>query len=444
MIRLLKNIYTTHIFYICITGIIILFVLGYVFPFVFIIAKAILFIWIGFLFIDIFQLFRKKEILIASRLCSNKLSLGDENKITIEIINSTKSNYELTLIDELPFQFQNRNFSIKKSILPQEKIFVDYSLTPVSRGEYNFGNLLIFIESRLHLVQRKFTFDIPFNSKVYPSIIQMKKFEMSNLHSLSITTGLRRIRRIGHSYEFENIKNFVNGDDFRSINWKATGKRFTIMANQYEDEKHQNIYVIIDKSRSMQISFNGMTLLDYAINSSLALLNIVLKKYDNAGLITFSKKINCIVKANNKNNQLQSILEHLYNEQPGEFEANYELLYDSLKANIKNRSLLMLFTNFESYDSLKRIIPILKKINHSHLLVVNFFENVELNNYILEDTKTVEEIYLKTIAEKFKFEKQRILSELTKQNIQVVISKPNDLSLNSINKYLELKARGLI
>ena len=99
------------------------------------------------------------------------------------------------------------------------------------------------------------------------------------------------MRRIGHSYEFEQIKNYVRGDDYRSINWKATSRRGHLMVNQYEDERAQQVYNIIDKSRSMKMPFNGMSLLDYAINTSLVISNVALQKHDRAGLMTFSDKM---------------------------------------------------------------------------------------------------------------------------------------------------------
>jgi uncharacterized protein (DUF58 family) len=294
------------------------------------------------------------------------------------------------------------------------------------------------------LVERRFVQDYPMKVPVYPSIIQMKQYELKAFNRVTNQKGIKKIRKIGHSYEFEQIKNYVKGDDYRSINWKATGRQGNLMVNQFEDERAQQIYCIIDKSRTMRMPFAGLSLMDYAINTSLALSNIALQKNDKAGLITFSDKIGTTIKAEQKANQLNKILTALYNEKERSLEANYELLYHVSRKLIKGRSLLLLFTNFESIYALDRMLPILRKINNLHLLVVVFFENTEINDFVTGEVNTMEGIYAKTIAQKFIAEKRAIVHKLKQFGIQAILTSPADLSINSINKYLELKSRGLI
>ena len=116
--------------------------------------------------------------------------------------------------------------------------------------------------------------------------IQMKKYDFMAIdHRLSYA-GLKKIRRIGHTMEFEQIKDYVVGDDVRTVNWKATAKNAKLMVNQYQDEKMQPVYSIIDTSRVMKMPFNELKLVDYAINSSLAFSNIALKKGDKVGALS--------------------------------------------------------------------------------------------------------------------------------------------------------------
>ena len=252
------------------------------------------------------------------------------------------------------------------------------------------------------------------------------------------------MRRLGHSYEFEQIKNYVRGDDYRSINWKASSRRAQLMVNQYQDERAQQVYNIIDKSRAMKMPFNGLSLMDYAINTTLILSNIALQKHDRAGLLTFSDKIGTSIKADRKPNHLNKILLALYKEQERQLEANYELLYHASRKLIKGRSLLLLYTNFESSYAMERVLPILRRINNLHLLVVIFFENTEIKNFARQDVETTEGIYHQTIAQQFIAEKVQIVQKLRQYGIQAILTKPEELAVNTINKYLELKSRGLI
>ena len=394
--------------------------------------------------IDIYQLFHPAVRIKVRRRLPKVFSLGDPNKVNIELINKATQPLHLQIIDELPFQVQKRDFNIELDIKAREKQVVTYHLTPKERGEYTFGMINVFMKSRLGLIQRRYRHDFEMSIPVYPSILQMKQFELKAFDRISNQQGIKKIRRLGHSYEFEQIKNYVRGDDHRSINWKASSRRGSLMVNQYEDERAQQIYSIIDKSRAMKMPFDGLSLMDYAINTSLAISNIALQKYDRAGLLTFSDTIGTTLKAERKSNQLNKILAALYKEKERNLEANYELLYHSARKLIKGRSLLLLFTNFESNYALERVLPILRRINNLHLLVVIFFENTEIRDYSQREVTTTEEIYLQTIAQKFLSEKEQMVHKLKQFGIQAVLTRPEDLTVNTINKYLELKSRGLI
>ena len=394
--------------------------------------------------LDILIVFVTKTGIEATRTTPEKLSNGDENPIDIEIKNYFTFPIWVKIIDEIPFQFQIRNFEIKRKIKASSTDAIHYSLRPTERGEYWFGKLNIYVASPLRLVSRRFIFEDNQMVPTYPSYIQLRKYDLmafsNNLHQY----GLKRIRRIGHTMEFEQIKEYVQGDDIRTLNWKATAKKNALMVNQFQDEKSQTVYMIIDKGRVMKMPFNGLSLLDYAINASLVLSNIILKKQDKAGLMSFSKKVENRVVAERRSSQMQNILESLYNIKTNFFESDYSRLYVDIKKNITHRSLIILYTNFETLESLHRQLPYLKGIAKNHLLVVVFFNNAELNHFIHKKTETIQEIYDKVIAEKFNFEKRLIVNELKKYGIHTVLTLPENLTLDTINKYLEIKARGIL
>jgi uncharacterized protein (DUF58 family) len=256
--------------------------------------------------------------------------------------------------------------------------------------------------------------------------------------------GIKKIRRVGHNTEFDQIKEYVAGDDPRTVNWKATARRSRLMVNTYQDEKSQQVYSIVDMGRVMKMPFEGMTLLDYAINASLVISNIAMLKYDKAGIISFSHRIHGTLKAERKGLQMMHVLEMLYNAKTGYQESDYGKLYTHVKRNITQRSLLLLYTNFETLAGMQRQLTYFRRLAKDHLLVVIFFENTELRTFLDRDPETVQEIYYQTIAEKFSYEKKLIVRELGLYGIHAVFTAPENLTVNTINKYLELKARGLI
>lgn len=408
------------------------------------VAKLFLMVLLAILLVDGLLLFRVQKGIYARRICPDKLSNGDENELQIYLENYYNFRIHLSVIDELPPQFQKRDLRFDLTIKGKATKILNYHVRPVKRGEYVFGAVNVFVSSDLGLISRRFKFSQDKMVPVYPSFIQMMKYELLAISNHLKELGIKKIRRIGHSMEFEHIKEYVVGDDYRTVNWKATARRGTLMVNNYQDEKSQQVFCLIDKGRVMKMPFEGMTLLDYAINASLAMANIAIKKDEKAGLITFQHKINAIVPASKRGAQMYHIMETLYNQKTGYQESDYSVLYNTVKYKITHRSLLILFTNFETVSSMERQMPYLKKLAREHLLVVIFFENTTLTSLTGIRPGNIEEVYKKTIAEKFVFDKKLIVKELKAHGIQTVLTAPENLTVNTINKYLELKARGLI
>lgn len=442
--KFIKQLYLNNFFFYLLLGIIGLFVCAFIFPNLYRAVWFIVIILIAFLGFDIMLLFLSKNTVQAARTTPAKLSNGDVNQIKISINNNYTFPISTKIIDEIPFQFQVRNFEIIRKTKANTADEFNYDLRPTERGEYFFGNLNIYVSSPLKLISRRFTFDNNQMVPTYPSYIQLRKYDLIAFSNKLSQYGIKKIRRIGHTMEFEQIKEYVQGDDIRTLNWKATAKKNTLMVNQFQDEKSQSVYMAIDKGRMMQMPFEGLSLLDYAINSALVLSNVILKKQDKAGLFTFSKKVENRVFAERRTSQMQKILETLYNIKTNFFESDYSHLYADIKKSINQRSLIILYTNFDTMDGLYRQLPYLKGIAKSHLLVVVFFNNTELNSIINKKSETIQDIYDKVVADKFMFEKRLIAQELKKYGIHSVLTTPENLSLETINKYLEIKARGIL
>jgi uncharacterized protein (DUF58 family) len=419
-------------------------ILGYSVDFFETIARLLIFGLLALLVIDIILLFRVKKGMKAERFAPEKFSNGDENPIKLSVQNFYQFEVKLTIIDEVPSQFQMREANFQVTLDSGGSQLINYTLRPVKRGEYHFGKLNILAQSPIGLISRRFQFAEPVMVPVYPSFIQMRKYELLAISNDLTMQGIKKIRRLGHNQEFEQIKEYVAGDDFRTVNWKATARKAQLMVNTYQDEKSQQVYSLIDKSRVMKMPFEGMSLLDYAINATLALSNIAIKKGDKAGLISFQNKVNTVLPASKRNKQMQLIQESLYNQKTAFKEADFSRLFVAVKRKLTQRSLLMLYTNFESMAGLERQLPFLRNLSKSHVLVVIFFQNTELTDLLESRPKAIKDIYYKTVAEKYDHEKRLIVRELRKHGIYSVLTTPKDLTINTINKYLELKARGLI
>ncbi|WP_025125457.1 DUF58 domain-containing protein [Myroides odoratimimus] len=444
MFKLFKQLYLQKRVYIVLGTIIALFVLAFIFPILYKVVWGLFVLFFAIILVDITLLFNKKNRVDAVRILPEKLSNGDDNTIYISIENKYNITVQCDIIDEIPFQFQKRDFEITKTLAPKEQKTLSYTLRPTTRGEYVFGKLNVYVSSPLKLVSRRFVFCDDVTLATYPSFIQMKKYDLIAFSKNKYAFGMKKIRKIGTTTEFEQIKEYVLGDDIRNINWKATAKSSQLMVNQFQDENTESVYNIIDRGRVMQMPFNGLSLLDYAINSTLALSNVILKKNDKVGLMTFSENITNQLPAESKISQLQKVMEQLYRVNTNFVESDFGKLYAHIRHKITHRSLIILYTNFESLSSLKRQLPYLRAIAKNHVLLVVFFENTELTKLTEKKAKNTDDIFDKVIAEKFNFEKRLIVNELTKYGIQSILTAPEELSINTINKYLQIKAKGTL
>lgn len=406
-------------------------------------AVAILCALLFFTLVDYICLFLLKGGLTAERQLAPRFSIGDDNKVSLTFANSFPFRVRGILIEELPVQFQARDFQLRLSVGYHSRETISYPLRPLSRGEYQFGHSLFFASSPIGLLRRRFYLAEPVVTRVYPSFQQLRNYQLLALGDNKLS-GVRKIRRLGHSLEFEKIKDYVQGDDVRTINWKATARSSNLMVNTFTDARQQQIYCLIDKGRNMKMPFEGMTLLDHSINACLALLNVALLKQDKAGLITFSNKVNDIIAADRRSTQLHRILETLYKQQTEFKESDYEAVWSAIHRGITQRSLLLLFTNFETYSSLERQLPFLKKIAQRHLTCVVFFQNTLLREIHEGNPDNIEGIYIKTIADQFDLEKRMIVKELRRHGVLSILTSPKDLTVDVINKYLELKARQMV
>lgn len=442
--KVIRDLYLGNRLFLAIGGVVCVFIFTFVLGAGYSIPKMLFLLLIAVLLTDLLLLFRVRRGLRGERMLADKLSNGDENEISIYLESFYTVPIWLRVFDEIPHQFQRRDLEFNLFMEPGTQHTIKYHLRPVKRGEYAFGSVNVLVSTRLGLVARRFRFSSDKVVPVYPSYIQMRKYELLAISHRLTATGIKKIRRIGHNQEFELIKEYVSGDDYRTVNWKATARKSRLMVNQYQDERSQQVYSLIDKGRVMQMPFEGMSLLDYAINATLVISNIAIKKSDKAGVITFQDKIGSLLPAARLNNQMATIQEVLYNQKTAYLETDFSVVYSTIRRTISQRSLLLLFTNFESIHGLHRQLPYLISLGKAHLLVVIFFENTELRQLTDQTATTLKEVYYKAIAERFSYEKKLIVKELHKHGIQSILTSPEKLTVNTINKYLELKARNLI
>ena len=415
--------------------------LGQLWPPLFYVGALLLALFALLLVIDIALLWTRRGI-TATRHCSSRFSNGDENPVSIQVENNYRFGVKLSIIDEIPHIFQRRDVNFSMRLKAGENGTVDYTLRPTRRGVYGFGHIRAFASSPIGPLQRRFTCGEPTDVAVYPSYLMLNQYAFLAISNNLTEMGIKRIRRVGNNTEFEQIKSYVQGDDYRLINWKASARAHQLMVNVYTDERSQQIINVIDKGRIMQQAFEGMTILDYAINAALVLSYVALHRDDKAGVITFADEFNDFVKPDRGPAQMNDILECLYHQTTDFAESDYSTLVVNTNHLVGQRSLLILYTNFFDYNSMLRQLPYLRQLNSRHRLVVVFFIDNERRDFINQQPHSIRDYYEHSIAAKIDHEQTLIINTLRQYGINSLLTSPQNLSVNVINRYLEMKSRG--
>ena len=381
-----------------------------------------------------------RRTITAGRHMADRLSNGDDNEIRLRVESTCAWPLDISITDETPFVFQRRDVAFRLRLAPRECKTVVYTLRPTQRGVYGFGRIRVFATSPLRLVERRYTCGRAQDAKVYPSYLMLRQYELLAMNNRLADMGVKRIRRAGNNTEFEHIKEYVQGDNYRSINWKASARRCQLMVNVYEDERSQQIVSVIDKGRAMHQSFQGMTLLDYAINASLMLSYVAMRKADKAGLVCFANRTDTFLAPSRRHGQMERLLDALYAQDTRWGESCFDDLLATVNRRLTKRSLLVIYTSFDTQQAMERQLPYLQQLNRRHRVLVVFFTDNDKQQFLGTKAHTTEEYYQHVIVEKMVYEQHLIVSLLRRHGIQSLLTSPQHLSVDVVNRYLEMKA----
>jgi uncharacterized protein (DUF58 family) len=439
----LRSFYLTPRAYAALLGVATLFALGFSRASLGGLAEMLLVALGALIALDAVLLYAPGDALSLRRDAPDRFSNGDDNPIDLVVENRYRFAARVALIDEGPVQMQVRDARFRRVVPSGEELTVRYTIRPTQRGRYRYGDLIALARSPLGLVERRYAEDAAHEVAVYPSFLQMRRYELLALSDRLREVGVKKMRRLGHTMEFDQIREYVQGDDIRTLNWKATARQGELMVNQYQDERAQPVIAVVDAGRTMKMPFGGLTLLDHSINAALVLANTALVKGDRAGLVVFEKGVQRTVVPERRPRHIATIQEALYAVETGFEESDYERLYVHLRRVAKQRSLLLLFTNFETRTATLRQLAFLRGLAKRHVVVVVFFVNTELDALLEAPASSTEDIYVKAIAEKLAFEKREVVRKLQQSGIYTILTPPEQLTAATVNRYLDFKSRGL-
>jgi uncharacterized protein (DUF58 family) len=372
------------------------------------------------------------------------LSLGAVNLIRVEAEYRGTHRTRVALRDEPPVEFAVAERNMAAVLKPGETVSFSYTVTPPRRGLFRFGQLHFRYRGRLGLVIRQARRDAAMEVKVYPDVLAVKKFDLLARVGRLAELGLRTGRLKGTGTNFESVREYTAGDEFRRINWSATARRGRPQSNEYQVEQTQNIFLLLDAGRMMVTRAGDLARLDYAINAALMLAYVAANKGDRVGAMVFGEEVLGYMPPGKGRGQVARLAEFLYPIQPSMVESDYARAFSFFAAKNHKRSLVCVFSDLIDEEISGFLLAHLAALSPPHVSVCVTLRDPELDRAAGAEILAPATVYTKAVAEQVLADRAKARHFLERRGVAVVDAPPGELSVATVNKYLELKERGRI
>ncbi len=385
---------------------------------------------------------RRVSRVVARRVVSDRLSLGTENRIEIHLHSRSRLSLTLLVKDDPPWQFNTPVRQQRLRLAPFDARRISYVTIPQARGDYQFGDLHLRGRSRLGLSWWQRRIPAEEQVKVYPDLLQIRRYDLLARSDRLLQVGFRRLRHLGEGTEFESLREYVPDDDFTDIDWKATARRNKPITRQYEIERSQNVILMVDAGRMMCAELNGMSKLDYAINAALMLAYVAVQKDDAVGLVVFADEIQSFVPPRKGSAQVGRLLEQLYAVQPTMQEPDYAAAFSLLANRARKRALIVVFTDLIDPQASRQLLAHTAALYPHHLPLVVTLRDPRLHGLAGQIPQQESDAYQRAVAADLLTHRQEALSALRQRGASIIDALPERLTVSAVNRYLALKARG--
>ncbi|MCC7369784.1 MAG: DUF58 domain-containing protein [Chloroflexi bacterium] len=396
---------------------------------------------LGLVAVDV-RMTASPDRLTVRRQVADRLSLGAENAVTLMLENRGPRPLAFRLRDEHPFEFRANQTFHEGTVPVGDSLAVRYILVPPRRGDYRFGRVVVRYRSALGLVDRQHAYPLDRDVRVYPNLLDLRRYDLLVRRGLEMEAGTRVARRFGAGTELERLREYVPDDELRRINWKATARRGIAISNEYETERSQNVVVLLDAGRLMGAVADGLTKLDHALNAGLLLTYAAGRRGDRVSLLAYADTVKAFLPPQKGRRAFLSILETLYRLEPELTESDHARAFTYLHSRGLRRSLLVLFTDLSDPEPSRALVAHLARAARQHLVAVVTVADPSLTGPAAREPRDAQQLYEQVVAQRLLDERRHVLASLSGQGV-ITLDLPADrLSAQVVATYLELKARG--
>jgi len=376
---------------------------------------------------------------------SGRFAVGAETSVSINVPNAQPHAISLVIKDEYPPQMRLSGLrEAHMRVEGQTSAALVYGLTPPKRGRFEFGQIAVRFLSRFNLVWCETRVGEAVAVKVYPNMRRAREAELKALGARSLVASHRKTSWRGEGREFESLRDYVRGDELRHISWSATARRGKLTTRQYQIERDQTILIAIDGGRLMTARIEQETKLDSAVHAALALMSAAARAGDNAGLLVFGRKIKSFLPPGRGHEHMDAALEALYSVEPEMIEPSYSRAFEFIAANSKRRSLVILLTDLVDEEGSKELLTSLRLLRPRHLPLVVTIADRDLKAVVSNAPANVRDLFTQSVAEEIMYLREAALRLVESQGGLALDVTAAALAPALLEKYLQVKERGLL
>ncbi len=391
------------------------------------------------------------------RETADRVTCGSECSVSLRIHNLSSLAAQVLLADTVPESLQPAQVDQDSSVIPgmietriggNERRSVTYLAQPTQRGDFVFGAIYITVRGALGMINRPGTVTPTAGScslvRVYPQMKDAERFELMARKGKLRQVGLRRARSQGVGRDFESLRDYLPDDEMRRIDWKATARRGKLVSRQFEVEKSQAVIIVLDIGRTMLSELNGKPKIDYAIDAALLLAHVATLADDMVGLLVFSDTVHTYLPPRRGRQQMHAILDSIYKLQARLVESDYQGALAFLQYRWRKRALTVCFTDLWDPDSARQTVNELSLLQPGHLVAAVTLLDPAIKAASDLTSDSTLNVLQKAVSLQMQEDRQKAQNALTDRGVLVVDSPANTVSIDLVNKYLQVKERAML
>ncbi len=380
----------------------------------------------------------------AHRVLPRKLSVGVANRVEVELIHRSSQTVGVRVKDDVPDAFTATPQEAPLTLAPESQTRWVYRVTPSKRGKFRFGDLHVRVKGPLGLIFQERVFPAQETASVFPDLRGASRLLLSGAALDLVNLGLRQLRRDGQGSEFARLRDYAQGDSVREVDWKATARRGKPVTRVMESERSQSILICVDAGRSMAAQVDGLTKLDHAVNAALFLAFVAVRNGDRVGLAIFADGVKTYLPPAAGRGQYRKIIDALYSATPSLTYVDYLALFKELNVRLTRRSLLCVFTDFLDEEQASTMIDPLHRLARRHVPLCLSVKDTALLGLLRTPPPGPEESFQHAVASELLADRETLKARVSRGGVQMIDVQPDELSLAAVNRYLDIKARGVL